>query len=509
MPDFEVTEPGVLNLLFNLKVHKSPGPDDLSPRVLREAACFISPVLCFIYNQSLSTGTLPDDWRIANIFALHKKGSKDNPENYRPISLTSVCSKLLEHIVYSSISRFLDSNNILTPNQHGFRQGHSCTTQLILAIQDWSKSLDDGTQTDVITFDFSKAFDKVPHHRLLLKLQYYGIHGNTLQWLTSFLSGRNQRVVLDGSSSSWSPVLSGVPQGTVLGPLLFLLYINDITTDINSDIRLFADDCILYRSIKSYQDLLILQQDINTLYHWSLTWQMQFNIAKCHSMSITRKRNKFETSYLLGNDLLSPVTSFTYLGIIVTSDMRWNQHISSVCSKATRTLNFIRRNVYNCTSEAKAKTYLSLVRPQLEYAAAAWDLYTSKNIQQLESVQNRAARFAKRDYRRTTSVSQLVSQLSWPSLADRRRQARLILFHKAHHGHSPLLLDQFPRNSNYTRLGTRGILYRQAPVRTDAYKWSFFPRTIRDWNSLSSLLHYPESPDVFKNLLVTLNPHCQ
>jgi len=220
-----------------------------------------------------------DDWRMANIFALHKKGPRDLAENYRPISLTSVCCKTLEHVVYSNVCKFLNSNNILTPKQHGFRPGFSCETQLILSIDDWARSLDSGFRTDVAIFDFSKAFDSVPHTRLLGKLhyRYYGICGQMLTWFSSFLLNHYQRVVVNGSQSSWSDVISGVPQGTVLGPLLFLLYINDITGNIQSNIRLFADDCIVYHTIRSQDDYCKLQNDISSLLRWAETWQMRFN----------------------------------------------------------------------------------------------------------------------------------------------------------------------------------------------------------------------------------------
>jgi len=204
------------------------------------------------------------------------KEPKDLAENYRPISLTSACCKTLEHIVYSNVCKFIDSNNILTPKQHGFRHGFSCETQLILSIDDWARSLDSGFRTDVVSFDFSKAFDSV-HTRFLGKLHYYGICGQMLTWFSSFLLNRYQRVVVNGSQSSWSDVISSVPQGTVLGPLLFLLYINDITGNIQSNIRLFADNCIVYRTIRSQDDFCKLQNDISSVSKWAETWQMRFN----------------------------------------------------------------------------------------------------------------------------------------------------------------------------------------------------------------------------------------
>jgi len=167
----------------------------------------------------------------------------------------------LEHIVYSGISKHLENNHILSPRQHGFLPGFSCETRLVLAIDDWARTLDRGHETDIAIFDFSKAFDSVPHRRLMTKLDYYGIRGNTQQWITSFLSDRSQCVLINGTCSPPLPVISGVPQGTVLGPLLFLLYINDITDNVSCEIRLFADDCILYRPIISLADRAILQKD--------------------------------------------------------------------------------------------------------------------------------------------------------------------------------------------------------------------------------------------------------
>jgi hypothetical protein len=379
-------------------VSKSTGPDELSPRVLKEVSNEIAPTLTFIFNQSLLHGELPEDWLVANIFALHKKGPKDLPDNYRPISLTSICSKILEHIVHSSICRFLESNSILSPRQHGFRSKHSCETQLILAIDDWAQALDSGFRTDIAIFDFSKAFDSVPHRRLLYKIESYGIRGTTLGWIKAFLSKRNQRVVINGSLSKWLPVTSGVPQGTVLGPLLFLLYINDITQGIQSEMRLFADDCVLYRKIVSDSDVNSLQADIDKLHSWSLDWQMKFNSKKCHILSVSRKRTKPFLDYKLGPDQLSVVDSYPYLGVTISSDLRWHLHVNNICSKASRSLNFIRRNIYKCSPDIKSLAYFSLVRPHLEYAAAAWDTYTLQDTSQLEKVQRRAARFVKNNF---------------------------------------------------------------------------------------------------------------
>ena len=197
------------------------------------------------------------------------------------MSLTSVCCKVLEHIIHSSIMRFFDQHNILSDMQHGFRKSRSCESQLILIIQDLAKGIDDNTQIDAVLLDFSKAFHKVPHKRLASKLHHYGIRGRTLSWIESFLANRTQRVAVEGVMSDSAPVTSGVPQGTVLGPLLFLVYINDLPAQVKSEARLFADDCLLYRKICSPDDRAALQRDLDSLQRWERDWLMAFNPDKC------------------------------------------------------------------------------------------------------------------------------------------------------------------------------------------------------------------------------------
>ena len=369
-------------------------------------------------------------------------------------------------------------------------------------MDDWARSLDLGKQTDVIVFDFSKVFDSVPHQWLLAKLNHYGIRGKNLQWLQSFLLDRKQRVVLNGSSSPWSPVISGVPQGTVLGPLLFLLYINDIVDNITSQVRLFADDCILYREINTSADVLALQKDIDSFENWAKSWQMSFNSKKCHSVTVTRKRKQILSEYFLGSAPLLKQDDFTYLGVTIASDLRWNRHVNNVVAKATRTLNFIRRNCFRCSLEARSLAYVSLVRPHLEYSVAAWDPFTASNVGRLEMVQRRAARFVKRDYRRTTSVTGLLDELGWQTLVERRRFSRLSLFYRALHGQAGLGVDRLRLSQGATRASSGGDHFLQLSCRTEVYRNSFFPRTLCDWNSLSASVRSKPSLETFRGALL-------
>ena len=266
MPEISITTSGISKLLQNLNIHKAMGPDQINAKILRELQDILAPTLEIIFNHSLNTGIVPSDWKMANITPLFKKGDRSQPNNYRPISLTSIVSKLFEHILSSNIRKHLESNNILHHCQHGFRQFHSCETQLISLVQDLTLNFDEDIQTDLVSMDFVKAFDTVPHHGLLYKLQWYGIQGKVHQWISNFLTNRRQKVILGNAHSSLVDVSSGVPQGTVLGPILFLIYINDLPDCVRySTIRLFADDCIIYRPIKSIEDTQLLQEDINAI----------------------------------------------------------------------------------------------------------------------------------------------------------------------------------------------------------------------------------------------------
>ena len=246
-----------------LNPSKALGPDELHPRVLKELATELGPIFVHLFQQSIDSGDIPKEWTLANISPLFKKGDRSLACNYRPVSLTCVPCKLLEHIVCSNIMAHLDEHKLLSDKQHAFRKWHSCETQLATVINDWAKILDNQGQVDTFILDFEKAFDTPPHELLKSKLFSYGIGGKTLKWINAFLCYRQQRVVVNGVKSDWAPVVSGVPQGTVLGPLLFSLHINDITADIESQIRLFADDCVCYREIKDKEDTLKLQRDID------------------------------------------------------------------------------------------------------------------------------------------------------------------------------------------------------------------------------------------------------
>ncbi|XP_014679418.1 PREDICTED: RNA-directed DNA polymerase from mobile element jockey-like, partial [Priapulus caudatus] len=352
MEDISITLPGVIKLLKSLDPKKAIGPDNLPTTLLKNYAEIIGPMLCLIYKQSIHTGDMPEDWLNANIIAAHKKGNKSDPANYRPISLTCVACKVMEHIIFRSVMDHFDHNNILANCQHGFRKSHSCETQLLSTVNDLSYRLDNKEQVDVAILDFAKAFDTVPHNKLLHKLNYYGTRGKTLIWIRKWLTKRHQTVVLDGQKSRKVPVKSGVPQGTVLGPLLFLVFINDICNGIDSTLRLFADDCLIYKPIRSGADTELLQKDIDKLVQWSKNWQMSFNPKKCTTLTISRKQTPIKQTYTIMGTKLKKEEHQLYLGVELTDDLSWSTHISRSKGKANRALNFIRRNLVGCPEPA-------------------------------------------------------------------------------------------------------------------------------------------------------------
>jgi len=401
--------------------------------------------------------------------------------------------------MYHHIAEHLNAKNILINEQFGFRAGHSCEAQLISVVEDIKLAMDNTSQVDIIFIDFRKAFDTVPHCRLLNKLYHYGIQGKTHDWIKLWLTQRIQRVVINGHDSNFTKVKSGVPQGTVLGPLMFLLYINDINLGISSHLRPFADDCILYRVINNEQDKLLLQHDLNLIVKWTESWQMNLNISKCVVLTCSRLASTSISDYIIGDHYLHRVNQHHYLGILFDSKMSFSPHISSIICKAMKTLNFIKRNLYKCSPETKCVAYTSLVRPLLEYGAAVWDPYLQKDIQNIEMVQRRAARWVKADYRYNSSVSSMLSDLQWPSLKHRRYITRLKLFYNIVHKASVL---KIPDYFSYTTYPTRHHhpLHFEIPFsRTDNYRLSFYPRSIRDWNNLPTNTIECQSLELFLN----------
>ena len=500
-----ISTAGVLNLLRSLKPGKAPGPDMISSRVLKELADELAEPLADIFQVSLEKGQVPTDWKHANVTPVFKKGQRYDCANYRPISLTCIASKVMEHIIASSMMRHAKYHSLLYDRQHGFREGRSCETQLLEFINDVTNNVQDRQQTDVCILDFSKAFDKVGHKRLVRKLQWYGIDGMVNRWIEDFLQNRHQAVVVDGLKSTNKPVVSGVPQGSVLGPCLFLFYINDIADNLHSTTRLFADDTMLYITVSSQSDADLLQSDLDTLARWESTWMMEFHPGKCEVITVSRGRNPIHYKYTLHGQELNHVDSTKYLGVHITKDLRWDRHIDAIANKANKSLNFLRRNIKIGNPQIKQQAYKALVRPILEYGQTVWDPHTASAAQRLEAVQRRAARFVTNRYRRTSSVTNMIEHLQWEPLTARRHHARLVMFYKIH---TERVAIQMPLQSKNRRAPTRNEnspSYVIPSSTTDYHRLSFFPRTVREWNCLPDSTVRMPSVDTFKASLLEPN----
>ena len=504
IPTIQIDTLGVTSLLSNLDPHKAPGPDGIPPRLLKETSSSIAPVLTLIYKASLNQGKLPSDWKRAFVVPIFKKGSRTDPSNYRPVSLTCICCKLLEHIISSAISSQANHHNIICKQQHGFRKNRSCETQLLETVNDLALSLNAGEHIDFILFDFSKVFDKVSHKCLLYKLSYYGINGELFDWISDFLTNRHQEVILNNIHSDPCKVLSGVPQGSVLGPLLFLLFINDLPDNISSSIRLYADDVIIYRSIYSNEDVIHLQMDLDTLSKWALDWHMTFNLGKCEHLVITNIHSPLCSEYKINDHSICKVSNAKYLGVTINHYLSWANHIGTISRKANAVHGFLQRNLRKCSISIKSLAYFMYVRPILEYASVVWAPHTKCHITMLEKIQRRVARFVCNNYSRYNSVTDMLNMLNWQSLEQRRNQAKSIMLYKIINNIVSINFHQYLQPSVAITRGHH-LRFIQLQARVDVYLHSFLPSTIRLWNSLPANVVSSLTIDNFKNKLTSIN----
>ena len=456
--------------------------------------------LTLIYDKSLKDGILPDCWKEATVVAIHKKGSKRDVRNYRPVSLTSVICKMLEAIIKNHILHHLELHSLLSDHQYGFRPGRSCELQLLRIVNEWTLCLDERKPTDILYLDFQKAFDKVPHIRLISKLQAYGIDGNLLSWINSFLSNRRQRVCVRGSFSEWSQVISGVPQGSVLGPILFILYINDLLEQIQSSLWTFADDTKIYRPILTTEDQNILQKDLDIFTQWNKTWQGFLNISKCKHLSLGGPSTN--RTYTIKNDLEDVIIQQTReerdLGITFTNDFKFSKHINLSIRKANKMLGIVYRSFQHLTPTIFRMLYVSLVRPHLDYASVVWNPHLLKDIRALEAVQRRATRMVPQ-FGTMTYVERL-TLLNLPSLYYRRRRMDMIITYKIIHGLVCVPCSEFfVFNLGITR--SNGLKLSKEHVNTNVRLQCYKNRIINDWNSLPSDIVNAPDVLVFKTLL--------
>ena len=494
-----VTPELVARKIKAMKDNKSPGVDGIPPKLLMETVDQISIPLARVFNLSLKEGVVPFEWKEANIIPLFKKGSRNKSENYRPVSLTSVICKLLERLIKDHMVDFLVKHKLLNSSQHGFLKARSCLTNMLCFLEEITKWIDMGSPVDIIYLDFQKAFDKVPHQRLLLKLKAHGIGDSITDWIEQWLTDRRQRVVVDGEVSNWKSVLSGVPQGSVLGPILFLIYINDLDESITNNVLKFADDTKLFRKVNTDGDKQHLQNDLDRLVKWSEKWQMLFNFGKCKCLHTGH--GNLNVNYKMGATVLGTTVKEKDLGVTISADMKVSEQCGIAASKGNQILGLIRRNITYKGKKLIIPLYKAIVRPHLEYCIQAWRPYRKKDIDTLERIQRRATKMIPE--LRDLSYEERLNECGLTTLETRRLRGDQIEVFKILNGYENIDRNMFFSLKKDSRTRGHEVKLVKDHCRLDIRKHSFSQRTINEWNKLSTDCVTASSVNMFKNKVDT------
>lgn len=387
--------------------------------------------------------------------------------------------------------------------QYGFISGRSTTTQLLTYLDKCITKIVDGGVVDSIYLDFSKAFDTVPHRRLLGKLEAYGIEGDLLNWIKSFLCDRTQEVVVNGCKSEASPVLSGIPQGTVLGPVLFVVYINDLLDNISSDGLMFADDTKIFRRITTYEDAIELQSDINKLEEWSNTWQLNFNPDKCHVLTMGKFHNiRHAHRYAVYGDEIEHVFEENDLGIVIDSELKFEEHIAKKVRIANGIVGQIRRSFSYLDCDTFRRIFIAFVRPHLEYGQSTWSPYLTRNIKAIENVQMRATKLV--DGLGKLEYSERLRRLNLPSLAFRRNRGDMIEMYKHFHTYDQSTLATAFNPRTRSHRFKHNLQLHVPPTRDGKHGIQtnfFYQRASKIWNELPKSVVNADNLNSFKNNL--------
>jgi hypothetical protein len=481
------------------------GPDGCPARLLTELADVLCSPLCSLFNMSMTQRSIPDVWKLANVIPVFKgKGCRLDIHNYRPISLTNVFCKAMEKLIRNKVTKFLEDVELISPQQSGFRCGHSTLSQLILTQAHIVNDFNNRIGTDAVYTDLSKAFDSLSHPKLLHKLSAYGLDIGTVEWIKSFICGRQQRVVVNSAYSSWLECTSGVPEGSVLGPLLFLIYINDLPSVVqHSHMLLYADDAKILKSITSRLDCILLQIDLDAIGSWCKTWQLTLNIAKCFTVRYGLINRPVFTYSFYG----SPITlcnNIIDLGVIFDECMTFSDQCYAIVKKAYARANLILKCFYIRDRDILVGLYRTYVRPLLEYNSPVWSPHSVNLTVAIERVQKY---FTKRlTGLHNLSYAERLEVLNLPSLSSRRIRADLTLMYKIMHNLvDPELSKLFQLKSSVstTTMFTRGntLKLNQPKPRTDMLKYAFYCRVVKYWNNLPDNICTALSLSSFKNLL--------
>ena len=538
--DFNIETGIVFSLLSKINSNKAPGPDGIHGKILKNCASSIALPLSLLYNTSFKTGLIPNEWKLGNIVPVFKKGDKSSVEDYRPISLTCLVMKIFETCIRDELMSICYEK--IHPSQHGFLPGKSCTTQMVPFVDQLAISLNNKSRLDVIYFDFAKAFDSVSHDIILCKLKtVFNVNGLLLKFIASYLYNRTQQVTVGGFCSNKLNVLSGVPQGSILGPLLFVLFINDMhdCIDPNTEIGLYADDTKIWRVIINDSDHIALQNDVNALYNWSFENKMTFHPNKCKVLTVSPREevpilpyDRFP--YCMGSDCLDYVNTQKDLGVYMNCKLNWTEHCNTLISKATNMLNLVKRTCHFTNSvDQKRVLYLALVRSQFEHCSVIWKPHCKTLCHKMECVQKRAVKWILGENYNSYSEMEYTKKLKYLKLLPIERKLTvndLILFHRIIHKKICITLPDYiqlaspPRSLRTCHIDplyfSSKIKPRQTTLTTNTtknksnmndpdygqhvlreFEHSYFYRTHLQWNKLPLHLKIIEEQEAFKNKL--------
>jgi len=468
------------------KVVTSSGPDGYPVILLKNTIGSLVQPLSQMFASFMSVGKMPNSWKVANVTPLYKKGPSSDPANYRPVSQTSIFCKLMERVIVADVTYYMKQKGLISKHQHGFLNGRSTTTNLLESLSDWTASIDNKITQTVIYVDFTRAFDTVSRPKLLTKLKSYGVNGDLLSFISDFLTDRSQRTRVGNKLSNTATLSSGVVQGSCLGPLLFLLFINDLPSIFDSTItpKMYADDLKIYAKIESNIDSEHLQQNIDRLVYWAQTWQLAISIRKCQTMKISRQRHAtmHNTVFKIDSHSLPNMENVSDLGVIVDHELTFSAHINRLVHKAVTRSKLIKKCFASRDINNLVKAFLVYVLPIVEYCSQIWSPHLIKDIAAVESVQRKFTKWL--PGMRNKSYSERLQITGLERLDVRRLRLDLILTYKILFGLTCLESSDF---FTYSPLQTtRGHDYKlfMPNCKTDCRKYFFSNRILDAWNNL-------------------------
>ena len=502
----------IISLIRKINPNKATGSDGISGQMLLLCDESVTLPLQIIFKNILKTSIYPTIWKLANVTPVFKKGDKQLIKNYRPISLLPICGKIFEKIIFNNMYTYLHTNNLLTKNQSGFRPGDSTINQLLYLLDEIHQAFDCTKSFEVraVFLDISKAFDKVWHEGLIFKLEQNGISGDLLKLFRNYLSNRKQRVVLNGSYSDFSSVESGVPQGSVLGPLLFLVYINDLERNIKSNVKFFADDTMLFSIVNNPElSAIDLNHDLGVIHQWAHQWKLEFNPdpnKQATEVLFSCKTSSPNPPHLMFNGtVVTKKNEQKHLGFILDSNLSFTKHINEKIIKAKKNLGIIKHLSIFLPRKALDQMYKALVRSHFDYCDVLYHIPSMHTqlgmsltdlMEQAERIQYQAA-LAITGAWQGSSRSKLYEELGWESLSERRWCRRILQIHKIVSNKTPSYLkDKLPRHRRplYSQNNNYNNTFHEIRCRSSRYMNSFFPNAITAWNNV--ITHFDNIPSI-------------